>query len=38
MLTKFEIFLLGLESLGALPAPKPKLVSSIPTLFVELFC
>ncbi len=37
MFTKFEMFLVGFESLGAFPAPNPKLLSSIPTLFVDPF-
>ncbi len=37
MFTKFEMFLVGLESFGALPAPKPWLVYYIPTFVEELF-
>ncbi len=37
MFTKFEMLRVGFESLGARPAPNPKLLSYIPTLFVDPF-
>lgn len=35
MLTKFDIFFVGFASLTALPAPKPNVDYSIPTLPVK---